>query len=672
MALGQHSESGVVQSSMVATGGVADEGFDDGGSPRQPGPMLPKAVAPMALADYTPSWNGLGGDQRLESLVRALQRSVAPQMCTQVAVALLLHVPVDMLKLAILELDRRLRRDFIGMLPSEISLRILQFLPATEVAGSVMLVSQQWYAVATQSWLWRRLYRSQGWALEMRRWALYCSLPKVGDVSRLLLTRSIMQVTGAVTSASTATLAPAISTRGTRSTAFGQGSRAGLDALRLLDSHAPVSAMESLATATAEAMSSRATHAGALLPRSPLLPTGFGHLPRLSSSRSLWTRAQSGRVANPAEKMTWDAARWLDRGQRHHPHPWDSGIGVLPGLAPQAPLAHNSSPAPASGLNTPVDWRRAYADYHQLLENWRRGRCHIDRWEAAHSESIYCLQFDRRNRLFTGSRDHTVRLWHMAEVGGHITHLATLRGHTGSVLTLQADNASTLVTGSSDATACVWDLQSCTVLHRLQHSDAVLSLRFTSKWLVTACKDRVLRVWRRDRGYTMFELTGHTIAVNAIHLHGDVLVSASGDRSIRVWDLTTRDCVLTLDEHVRGVACLDFDGEYIVSGSSDRSIRVWDAKSGACLQVITGAHSDLVRTVMFNRRMDVVVSGSYDESIKIWSLSTGALLHTFRNVHSLRVFKLMFDCSRIVSCSHDRSVSIIDFGANVPNARLFL
>ncbi|KAJ1852704.1 hypothetical protein LPJ57_007621 [Coemansia sp. RSA 486] len=70
--------------------------------------------------------------------------------------------------------------------------------------------------------------------------------------------------------------------------------------------------------------------------------------------------------------------------------------------------------------------------------------------------------------------------------------------------------------------------------------------------------------------------------------------------------------------------------------------------------------------------MDVMVSGSYDETIKIWRLSTGALIHKIKNVHTSRVFKLMFDRSRIVSCSHDRSISIIDFAAELPHARLLL
>ncbi|KAJ2796878.1 hypothetical protein H4R21_004543, partial [Coemansia helicoidea] len=184
--------------------------------------------------------------------------------------------------------------------------------------------------------------------------------------------------------------------------------------------------------------------------------------------------------------------------------------------------------------------------------------------------------------------------------------------------------------------------------------------------------DCLLRVWRRDDGRfaESFELAGHTVAVNAIHLHGDVLVSASGDRTIKIWDLTTRSCVLTLDDHARGVACLDFDGRHIVSGGSDRSLRIWDVQTGVCERTIPAAHADLVRSVMFDRRMDVIVSGSYDETIKVWSFSTGALVHTFRNAHSSRVFKLMFDRTRIVSCSHDRSIAIIDFAAGLAYGRL--
>ncbi|KAJ2619793.1 hypothetical protein GGI26_005555 [Coemansia sp. RSA 1358] len=482
-------------------GEPTDEGFDDYPlhmySPQQPKRAIATPAGyqlPIKVTDI----------QLMESLARTLKISVSSEACAHLAVLLLSHAPADMLKMTMQRLDLLLRRDFIGMLPLEISTRILEYVPIIDIVKNASFVSRQWYAATTQPCLWHRLFRRQGWGIDKERWALYYSLPC-----------------------------------------------------------------------------------------------------SLTSKQ-------------------------------------------------------------------PVDWRKLYSEYHRLLVNWRDGKCRVDRWESAHAESVYCLQFDQNNRLFTGSRDRTVKLWHLSETGSQIVPLATLKGHSGSVLTLQADD-NTLITGSSDGTMCIWSMDTYTIVHRLVHPDSVLSLRFNDKWLATACKDRVVRVWRRDQGYKdVFELLGHAVAINAIHLYEDTLVSASGDRTIKIWDLKTRTCVQTLADHTRGVACLDFDGTYIVSGSSDRSIRIWDAVTGACQRVIHNAHTDLVRTVMFNRKQDILVSGSYDESIKIWSLSTGALMHKIKNVHTSRVFKLMFDRSRIISCSHDRSVSIIDFAAELEHARLLL
>ncbi|KAJ1729646.1 hypothetical protein LPJ61_003418 [Coemansia biformis] len=603
---------------MAVPGDTADEGLG-GFSPPHSGARLPPKPLPAAPGEC----------QAVDSLACMLRTSLSPLARARLAVALLTQVPADVLKLALCELDGLLRRDFVGMLPAEIALRILAHLPAGDIARGAALVSRQWHAVAMQPWLWRRLFRGRGWALDKDRRALYAALPTTADVDRSLLRRAMQQAASAITAASAATLAPAVAAYSGVDVSRAQAAASADDGERwLLDGGAAAPSAGSLAAATAEAMAA----------------TGGGW----------WARA-------PAEQRVWAARQRQAQRTGFSPSPAPSPLACRWRSAQQQQQRRQGQLA--------VDWRGLYAENHQLLANWRTGRCRVDRWDAAHPESIYCLQLDQHNRLLTGSRDHTVRLWHVAEAGSQLTHLATLRGHRGSVLTLQAEG-STLVTGSSDATACVWDLRTFTVERQLQHADSVLSLRFNDRWLATACKDCLLRVWRRDRGYTdMFELTGHTVAVNAVHLHGDMLVSASGDRTIRVWDLTTRSCVLTLEEHARGVACLDFDGQHIVSGGSDRSIRIWNVQTGVCERTIPNAHGDLVRTVMFDRRMDVVVSGSYDETIKVWSFATGALLHKFKNLHSSRVYRLMFDRTRIVSCSHDRSVAIVDFGAGLAHAR---
>ncbi|KAJ2452060.1 hypothetical protein EV183_003176 [Coemansia sp. RSA 2336] len=631
---------------MAVLNDPSDEGycFSMQATP-QPSHAAKHAITPPASAPPTTTHK----DHAVDSLARVLEQSLAPQARTLLALELLAHVPVEMLRHAVHELNQRLRLDFTDKLPLEISLRIFQFLPATDIAGSVLLVSKRWHAVATQPYLWRQLYRAQGWRFDMQRWELYSSFPRIADASQSLLLRSVAQMADTFSSASSGTLAPAAASL-SRLQSLERELYAGN---ALLDGGSSQSAMGSLAAATAAAMSINA--AARASPR--LLHHSHAQGDSLGALRLLGIRLPGigDRSPGPSSHMRHGSPRRLAQQQQQQQQ-----------LCPQQVAGHRARRKQA------VDWQAMYSQHHCLLENWRKGRCRVDRWEAAHSESIYSLQFGRDNRLYTGSRDTSVRIWHLSETGSQITPLATLQGHTGSVLTLQADE-STLITGSSDATVCVWDLGSCAVRHRLPHDDAVLSLRFTDRWLVTASKDRMLHVWRRDQNYAhAFDLAGHAVAINAISLHGDVLVSASGDRTIKLWNLATRTCVQTLDEHTRGVATLDFDGTYIVSGSSDRSIRIWNARSGKCERTIANAHSDLVRTVMFDRSMDVLVSGSYDETIKVWSFSTGCLLHKFRNVHTSRVFKLMFDRSRIVSCSHDRSVAVIDFAAKLPHARLLL
>jgi WD40 repeat protein len=69
-------------------------------------------------------------------------------------------------------------------------------------------------------------------------------------------------------------------------------------------------------------------------------------------------------------------------------------------------------------------------------------------------------------------------------------------------------------------------------------------------------------------------------------------------------------------------------------------------------------HTDLVRTVEFNRRW--IVSGSYDGTIRLWDIRAKRAFSELRN-HTGRVFKLQFDHSTIASCSQDGRIAIYDF-----------
>ncbi|KAJ2845067.1 hypothetical protein IWW36_004939, partial [Coemansia brasiliensis] len=234
---------------MAVLSDPSDEGYCFAMQTTPPPSLAAKhAIAPSSSASLLLA----GGDgQAVDSLARALEQSLAPQACTRLALELLAHVPVEMLKHAIQELSQRLRQDFIDKLPLEISLRIFQFLPATDIACNVLLVSKRWHAVATQPYLWRQLYCAQGWKLDSRRWELYCSFPRIADAGQSLLLRSVTHMADAFTAASPGTLAPAVASLGRL-----QSLERGLCARNaLLDGGSSQASVNSLATATAAAMS---------------------------------------------------------------------------------------------------------------------------------------------------------------------------------------------------------------------------------------------------------------------------------------------------------------------------------------------------------------------------------------------------------------------------------
>lgn len=102
------------------------------------------------------------------------------------------------------------------------------------------------------------------------------------------------------------------------------------------------------------------------------------------------------------------------------------------------------------------------------------------------------------------------------------------------------------------------------------------------------------------------------------------LVTASRDRTVRVWDSVRGICLATLTAHENWVRCAVFDpsGRYVLSCSDDKSIRVFDLKDGGrCCRSILEAHGHFVTSLATASTVPIVISGSVDKSLSIWSCS---------------------------------------------------
>lgn len=224
---------------------------------------------------------------------------------------------------------------------------------------------------------------------------------------------------------------------------------------------------------------------------------------------------------------------------------------------------------------------------------------------------------------------------------------------------------SSLASGSEDTTLKIWDWELGELERTIKgHTKAVLDCDFGGPrggTLLASCSsDLTIKLWDPSDEYKNIRtLPGHDHSVSAIRFipsgaagsptSGNLLVSASRDKTLRLWDVTTGYCVKTLRGHaewVRSVAP-SFDGRWLLSAGKDQTARLWDASSGEVKATFLG-HENVIECCVFapaatythlatltglkkpppaSSSGEFLATGSRDKSIKIWD-SRGTLIKT--------------------------------------------
>jgi len=173
--------------------------------------------------------------------------------------------------------------------------------------------------------------------------------------------------------------------------------------------------------------------------------------------------------------------------------------------------------------------------------------------------------------------------------------------------------------------------------------------------IVSASRDKTIKIWETSTGYCQKTLSGHDDWVRTITMSddGSVLASGSHDKTVRLWDIVKGECIQVMREHTHYIECLAFSpatlttletdgkaykgksgpGNFLASGSRDKSIKIWETATGQSILTLVG-HDNWVRGVHFHPSGNHLISVSDDKSIRIWDLKQGRCIKTINDAHT--------------------------------------
>ena len=287
----------------------------------------------------------------------------------------------------------------------------------------------------------------------------------------------------------------------------------------------------------------------------------------------------------------------------------------------------------------------------------------------SHRSPVTCVAFHPIfSSLASGSEDTTIKIWDW-ELG---ELERTVKGHTKTVLDVDFGGprgGTLLASCSSDLTIKLWDPSDeyKNIRTLPGHDHSVSAVRFipsgaagaplTGNLLVSASRDKTLRVWDVTTGYNVKTIRGHSDWVRSVAatIDGRWLLSAGADQTIRAWSAESGDAKMTWTGHEHVIECCSFAPgaaypylaelaglkkpppsnsafEFIASGSRDKTIKLWDSR-GTMIKTLVG-HDNWVRAILWHPGGQYLLSVSDDKTIRCWDLAQeGKCVKTIEDAH---------------------------------------
>ncbi|XP_077431522.1 telomerase protein component 1 [Vanacampus margaritifer] len=308
------------------------------------------------------------------------------------------------------------------------------------------------------------------------------------------------------------------------------------------------------------------------------------------------------------------------------------------------------------------------AELTSLKTRWQKAKFRLRLLEG-HNDIITCvLAVD--NLVISGSRDTTIKVWHVPTATEH----KNLGGHTGGVTCLAAppaeyckklarslslsDDERFILSGSADCNVKMWALGAGQCVKSIYTFNAVTALCFVPEgdgYIVTGSDGGKVQAWSWRTLENCQSINAHQEALTSIQSQGPLVFSGSSDGGVSVWEnrLTQRDPLRLLhgwNGQVTGCA----GGRLALSPRGDRVLLAYGRPWIKMLHWTTGSVSRLTNHSS--------VTGVTDCVHQTAGLLIGSCYDVANGESMLNLFSLP-ECHYLASLTWPRAPRMLCFAA---------
>jgi WD40 repeat protein/serine/threonine protein kinase len=285
-----------------------------------------------------------------------------------------------------------------------------------------------------------------------------------------------------------------------------------------------------------------------------------------------------------------------------------------------------------------------------------------------HSDAVsaVCICKDSQY-IFSGSRDHTVRIWDF-NTGDC---LIVLKGHSNAVRSISiSEDGKHIICADCDNVIRFWDIREGKCLHIIDGfigNDENISriLNNGSFAITTNPKTHESSIWQIQNGLCKKIANAKSWRDDAISISRDGKYLIQGTTSIMIDEIAYNKRIMMLPGHkILYSTSVSTDFNYLISVDSGRNFKRWDLKTGQCINVINFKHGEIDERYLIPISNDAkyVLSADGGNSICIWDMENKKCIATAGgHGNSINSLSLGSNGTHAVSGSSDGTIRVWEF-----------